>query len=110
MNVNPNPMTALQQAQVQSMIESTLNTDGELTPLMGDVALVVETMATEAAIKRFTPTEEERQQERQREIRDKEDRKKSLESKALDKKRDAAQEEENEQLQEEFAANLVYKA
>lgn len=105
MEVNVDRSAVLRQAQMKTGIEALMgNGEAETAPLMSDVALVVETIATEAAIKRFTPTEEDRRQERLRENRNKEAEQKRL------VKKDIAKKEEEKQLAEEFAANLLYKA
>ena len=104
MNVNANAKAALRQILKQAAANVPQGEDDEVAPLMGDIALVVETIAAESAVKRFRPTEEERRQERQRGIRNKDAEKKRLLKKELAKK------EEEKQLQKLFEAKLVVTA
>ena len=104
MNVNANPAAAMRQVPKQVAVSALQAEDAEAAPLMGDVALVVETLAAESAVKRFTPTEEERRQARLREGRNRDAEKKRMLKKEL------AKEEEEKQLRKLFDAKLVVTA
>ena len=104
MNVNANPTASMRQVLKQVALSAPQGENGEAAPLMGDVALAVETLAAESAVKRFTPTEEERRQARLREGRNRDAEKKRLLKKEL------AKEEEEKQLQKLFDAKRVVTA
>ena len=103
-NVNANPKAVPRQALKQVAANAPQGGNPEAAPLMGDVALVVETLAAESAVKRFTPTEEERRQARLRESRNRDAEKKRL------LKKEIAKEEEEKQLRKLFDAKLVVTA
>lgn len=104
MNVNANPTAVPRQALKQDAVNAPQGENTEVAPLMNDVALVVDTLATEAAVKRFTPTEEERRQARLRQSRNRDAEKKRMLKKEL------AKEEEEKQLQKLFDAKRVVTA
>ena len=104
MNVNANPTAMPRQVLKQDAVNVPQGENTEVAPLMNDVALVVETLAAESAVKRFTPTEEERRQARLRESRNRDAEKKRL------LKKEIAKEEEEKQLRKLFDAKLVVTA
>lgn len=87
MDINANPGVnqgaALRQVLRRAAAAAAQEGDAEAAPLMNDVALMVETIATQSAIERFRMTEDEKRQARQRENRNKDIEKKRLQKKAV---------------------------
>ena len=87
MDINANPGVnqgaALRQVLRHAAAAAAQEGDAEAAPLMNDVALMVETIATQSAIERFRMTEDEKRQARQRENRNKDIEKKRLQKKAV---------------------------